>query len=131
MEIISRIILLDREEIGPGESGLAQIVFESPGVNMAGDRFVVRSYSPIRTIGGGTVLDPATHKLKRFVPDILSELEMLLNGTDPERVEAVINRAGFKGVHIGDLTVRTGIASCQGSFAGGTAPVKRQGRHVR
>lgn len=113
MEIISRIILLDREEIGPGESGLAQIVFESPGVNMAGDRFVVRSYSPIRTIGGGTVLDPATHKLKRFVPDILSELEMLLNGTDPERVEAVINRAGFKGVHIGDLTVRTGIASAR------------------
>lgn len=110
VEIISRIILLDREEIEPGDGAMAQIVFESPGVNMAGDRFVIRSYSPVRTIGGGTVLDPNPRKLKRFAADGLSELETLLNGTDHERVEVIVDRTGFKGVHIGDLSIRTGIA---------------------
>jgi selenocysteine-specific elongation factor len=43
MEIMSRIILLDREELPPGENAFVQILFETPGVNMSGDRFVVRS----------------------------------------------------------------------------------------
>jgi selenocysteine-specific elongation factor len=47
-----------RTEIGPGASGLARIVLEAPLVFRGGDRFVVRRYSPVQTIGGGWVADP-------------------------------------------------------------------------
>jgi selenocysteine-specific elongation factor len=110
MEIMSRIILLDRDELLPGESALAQIVFETPGVNMAGDRFVVRSYSPVRTIGGGSVLDPLPRKHKRFAQDTLAQMEMLLKGSDMERVLVIIDRGGLTGVDFNRISIRAGIA---------------------
>jgi len=110
MEIMSRIILLDRDELLPGDSAFAQIVFETPGVNMAGDRFVVRSYSPVRTIGGGSVLDPLPRKHKRFAQDTLAQMETLLNGSDMERVPVIIDRGGLAGVGFNQISIRAGIA---------------------
>src|SRR5262249_41668965 len=48
-----------------GGSALAQLHLERPAVAARGDRFVVRSYSPSRTVGGGTVIEPAAEKRKR------------------------------------------------------------------
>ncbi len=110
-EIISRIILLDRDEILPGQSAFAQIIFESPGVNMTGDRFVARSYSPVRTIGGGSVLDPLPRKHKRFVPEILAQMKVLLDGPEMECIAAMIDRAGHAGVSVNRLSIRTGIST--------------------
>ena len=109
MEIMSRIILLDRDELLPGESAFVQIVFETPGVNMSGDRFVVRSYSPVRTIGGGTVLDPLPRKHKRFVQDTLGQMETLLKGPNMDRVPVMIERGGLTGVSFNQISIRTGI----------------------
>jgi len=64
-EIIARITLLDKDELAPGQDGFAQLVLASKGVVVAGDHFVLRSYSPVTTIGGGRIIDPLPLKHKR------------------------------------------------------------------
>src|SRR5438876_11179613 len=56
-EIMARALLLEGAELAPGKRGFARLRLEAPLVALAGDRFVIRSYSPIVTIGGGTLLD--------------------------------------------------------------------------
>jgi len=65
-KILCRALLLDKNELAPGDSGLAQLLLEEQIVVRRGDRFVVRFYSPLETIGGGVVLEPAPGKRKRF-----------------------------------------------------------------
>lgn len=108
-EIIGRIILLDREEMEPGATGYAQVVLESPVVAIAGDRFVVRSYSPVTTVGGGLIIDPLPKKHKRNSEKILREFNLLHRGDDSERVTAIIERSGIDGINIRRLIMRTGI----------------------
>jgi selenocysteine-specific elongation factor len=64
-EIIGRLVLLDAEQLEPGASALAQIRLEHPTVAARGDRFVIRSYSPSRTVGGGSVIEPVAGKRRR------------------------------------------------------------------
>jgi selenocysteine-specific elongation factor len=64
-EVLGRVSILERDELQPGEDGLAQIRLESPIVCAPQDRFIVRSYSPMLTIGGGTVIDPAPARMHR------------------------------------------------------------------
>lgn len=80
-EILCRAVLLDQEEIGPGEQGLAQLVLEEPLAVRKGDHFVVRFYSPVETIGGGVVLEPNPKKKKRFNEDALDELRRKKSGS--------------------------------------------------
>ena len=58
-EILGRLTLLDRDELKPGDQTYAQFRAESPTAVSRGDRFVIRSYSPMVTIGGGVIVDPA------------------------------------------------------------------------
>jgi len=109
-EVIARVLLLNREEIEPGAGAFAQVLLDSPVVVMGRDRFVIRSYSPVRTIGGGEILDPQGRKQKRGIDQFLRELEILLSGTDAERVETIIGRAGAAGLSAWDLAVRSGMA---------------------
>ncbi|MDO8785675.1 MAG: selenocysteine-specific translation elongation factor, partial [Syntrophales bacterium] len=108
-EIIARLILLDRDEIEPGEKTYAQLVLGSPAVTMARDRFVIRSYSPVTTIGGGMIIDPLPKKQKRYAEKALHECSLLHEGTFEERTRTIIERAGFEGINIQRLVMRTGI----------------------
>ncbi len=65
-EIIARVILLEKDELAPGQKAFAQLVLVNKDVVVAGDRFVLRSYSPITTIGGGQIIDPLPAKHKRY-----------------------------------------------------------------
>jgi selenocysteine-specific elongation factor len=65
-ELIARVILFEAEKLAAGISALVQFVLESPGVALPGDRFIVRRFSPVATIGGGEILDPAAERHKRF-----------------------------------------------------------------
>ncbi len=56
-EVLGRVLLMDAEEFVPGQTGLAQVRLEEPLAPRYDDRFIVRSYSPVYTIGGGIVLD--------------------------------------------------------------------------
>lgn len=62
-----------REEIRPGGTGLCRLALEAPTVARAGDRIVIRSYSPLTTIGGGVVLDPAPPGRAPWPPTLDSE----------------------------------------------------------
>ncbi len=56
-EVMARLALLEGQTVGPGGSALVQLILERPAVALPGDRFVIRSFSPLVTIGGGKVLD--------------------------------------------------------------------------
>ncbi|MGP1612405.1 MAG: selenocysteine-specific translation elongation factor [Catonella sp.] len=73
-EILCRAILLDKDELMPGETGLAELLLEEELATKRGDRFIVRFYSPLETIGGGMVLEPNPRKKKRFNEDAIEEL---------------------------------------------------------
>ena len=61
-EIMTRIVLLEADELSPGEKSFAQLILANEDVVVAGDHFVLRSYSPVTTIGGGRILDPLPGK---------------------------------------------------------------------
>ncbi|HWQ89712.1 MAG TPA: selenocysteine-specific translation elongation factor [Desulfitobacteriaceae bacterium] len=86
-EVIGRIHLLENTEILPGQSGYAQILLESPVLTAAGDRFVLRSYSPLQTVGGGKVLGIAAAKKKRFKEELLVQMRWQDRGDTLKLVE--------------------------------------------
>lgn len=81
-EVLCRVVLLDAELLLPGEKALAQLRLEQPVAIQAGDRFVVRSYSPMFTIGGGAILDAHPRKRKRFKEEGILELRLRETGGD-------------------------------------------------
>jgi selenocysteine-specific elongation factor len=86
-ETLGRVVLLDREEMEPGSMVYAQIVLEEPAVPVKGDRFVIRSYSPMRTIGGGVIIDPSPKRRhKRFRDEVLNAFATRERGTPAEIV---------------------------------------------
>jgi selenocysteine-specific elongation factor len=97
-EIISTLVLLDRDEMKPGETCLAQIRLDAPTTVLKGDRYVLRSYSPVRTIGGGQILNPLPGKKKRFQERVLNELKLLNKGEDKETIELFVSLGRFQGV---------------------------------
>lgn len=107
-ETISRIVLPDREEIEPGEEIYAQVIPAAPIVTMSGDRFVIRSYSPVTTIGGGEITDPlAKKRRKHSAPD--EEERLHRGGTGEEKTEIILERAGLEGISSLSLAIRTGL----------------------
>ena len=86
-EILCRAVLLDKEEIGPGESGFVQLRLEEEIALRRGDKFVVRFYSPMETIGGGIVLESNPKKKKRFDKDAIEELQRKESGSSEDVIE--------------------------------------------
>lgn len=86
-EILCRAYLLDKEEIGPGESGYVQLRLEKPIAVRRGDKFVVRFYSPMETIGGGVVLEPNPGYKRRFRPEVIEELKKKESGSSMDVAE--------------------------------------------
>lgn len=87
-QIIGTIHLLDREQLLPGDECLAQILLEESVVAVKGDRFVLRFFSPVTTIGGGTVISIASNKRKRFKETNLNELKLRAQGKPAELLTA-------------------------------------------
>ncbi len=110
-EIIARVILMEKDELAPGESGFAQLILEKKDVVVAGDHFVLRSYSPITTIAGGLIIDPLPPKHKRLNKKVIEELNTLLNGTLPKKIEVILERAGFAGTNLRHLVFRLGTSA--------------------
>lgn len=73
-EALARVSLLDREELQPGESCYCQLVLEEPLPPLRGDKLILRSYSPMYTIGGATVLDANPPRHKRYREDVIAEM---------------------------------------------------------
>ncbi len=91
-EILCRAVLLDKEEIGPGESGYVQLRLEEEVAVRRGDRFVVRFYSPMETIGGGVILEPNPTIKRRFQTEVIEELKRKESGSTADVLELHIRK---------------------------------------
>jgi selenocysteine-specific elongation factor len=104
VEILGRALLLDAETLDPGRSGLAQIQLEEETTALSGDRFVLRSYSPVRTIAGGEILHPRATRHKRFQETVLKDLTTLHEHDPVKSLDILITSAGHKGTSARELT---------------------------
>jgi selenocysteine-specific elongation factor len=108
-ELLGTLRFVDKtvSEIKGGESAFVQVRLEAPVVAVAGDRFVIRRYSPAFTIGGGVILDAHLPKLSRGTrPELL---DTFANGALAERVELMAKLQGLRGLTLDDIQARTGI----------------------
>ncbi len=106
-EVMARVLLVDRAQLEPGQVAHGRFRLEAPIVALPGDRFVVRSYSPIVTIGGGTLLDIAPPRFKRKAPALLAHLTLLEQGSAAQVLEEHLRQAGPAGARAADLRART------------------------
>ncbi len=87
-EVLCKVILLDRDSLSAGETAYAQLRLEEPAAVRRGDRFIIRFYSPIITVGGGRIIDTLPAKHKRNKPDILAGMDVLSGGSISEIIYA-------------------------------------------
>ncbi len=106
-ELMARVVMLDRESLPAGESALVQLRFESPLVAAAGDPFVVRSYSPMFVIGGGSVVDP--HPPKRRKAAGAEDVAKRESSPVADVILDALDRAGARGVEFASLRIHCGI----------------------
>jgi len=93
-EVMSRVALLEGDTVGAGQAALAQLVLETPTAALPRDRFVIRTFSPLRTIGGGAVLDGSPLPHKRFEAETIEGLKRL-EGSTADAVEQMFLKGGF------------------------------------
>jgi len=93
-ETLAEVVLLDRKDLPPGTSAFAQLRLSEPGVFMPGDRFIIRQFSPVTTIGGGTVLDnqPERHRVRDS--SVVPLLDALEKGGSQVRLEWLVRQTG-------------------------------------
>jgi selenocysteine-specific elongation factor len=98
----------EANQIKPGDKEFAQLRFEAPVVAVLGDRFVIRSYSPQRTIGGGMILDAfATRHRTRDLAVVRERLLNLVEGAIEQKLAAFVAIAEERGLSRVDLVTRT------------------------
>jgi selenocysteine-specific elongation factor len=108
-EILGYMILLDREELLPGDEAPVQFRLESPVCCIKEDRYVIRSYSPIKTIGGGAILNPVSQKHKLFDKKVTQGLEDLLQDDPEQTISFFLSLKGYAGLSFNQLRVMTNI----------------------
>ena len=91
---LSKVILLDRDALQPGESCYAQLRMTEEIAAKPGDRFVIRFYSPLETIGGGVILDDNPRKHKRGDPKALEILEIKESGSGGDKLIQTVAEYG-------------------------------------
>lgn len=109
-EVLCKVVLLDRNALGAGESGYAQLRLEQPVALKQGDRFVIRYYSPVETIGGGAVLDAGPRKHRRNDPSVLSALAVRESGDERELMELAVKENSRSFPDITSIAKQMGIA---------------------
>jgi selenocysteine-specific elongation factor len=105
-EVMARVHPVAAPTIEPGQTGYVQLRLEAPVVALPRDRYVIRSYSPMVTIGGGELLDVAPSKARRSV-GLVERLRALETGAPAAVLEAHVQRVGGGGVRTAELRART------------------------
>jgi len=109
-EILCRAVLLDKEEIGPGETGLVQLRLEEEIALRRGDKFVIRFYSPMETIGGGVVLEPNPKRKKRFDTEAIEELTRKESGSSEDVIEMHVKAHAETMITVNELAKLTALS---------------------
>jgi selenocysteine-specific elongation factor len=93
-ETIAEVVLFEGKELGPGSSAFAQLRLSQPGIFMPGDRFIIRQFSPVTTIGGGSVLENQPPRRRVGDPTAVTLLDTLEKGDSQSRLEWLVQQAG-------------------------------------
>jgi selenocysteine-specific elongation factor len=116
-ELMAAVVLLDRERLAPGETAAAQLFLSEPAVAVWGQPLVVRSESPLETIGGGRVLDPKAPKLARQKSETLARLAELAADDPLARASAAIYFFGLGEWRPPDLSRSAGVDDPEATVA--------------
>ena len=109
-QMLCRAALLDADQLSPGEKGYAQLWLETDAALRRGDRFVLRFYSPLETIGGGVVLETNVRREKRFRKETLERLQKKETAGQKELAELLLQESGAEMLQIPALTAELGIS---------------------
>jgi selenocysteine-specific elongation factor len=126
MESVAEVVLLGMKQIAPGEEAFARLKVPEAALLLPGDRFIIRQFSPVLTIGGGVVLDAAP------IPRMARPLDLLqtLAGGDADAMlRARIARRRREGISISRLVAETGWT--QNAIESQLVPAVRSGSVVR
>ncbi|MRR53999.1 MAG: selenocysteine-specific translation elongation factor [Deltaproteobacteria bacterium] len=110
-EVPAQVILLDRDVLEPGGSAFVQLRLKSPVLLLPGDNFIVRSYSPQITVGGGVVIDPAPPRRRRRSAQALELLTALGGGEDADKILLLIRESLLSGLPLDELITRSGLSA--------------------
>ncbi|TGU74690.1 selenocysteine-specific translation elongation factor [Geomonas terrae] len=124
-EVPAKIILFDRDALQPGESAYVQLRLEHPVLLLPGDPFVLRTYSPQATLGGGTVLDPAPPRRRRRSAEALELLAAVESGVDQDRIRLLVDSSLLSGISIQEMVNRSGMSGKR--IEGALAPLLSSG----
>jgi selenocysteine-specific elongation factor len=109
-EVPAKVILFDRDALSPGESCFVQLRLARPVLLLPGDPFVVRTYSPQATLGGGIVLDPAPPRRRRRSAEALELLSAAESGNDQERIRLLVESSLYSGLSLDEMVNRSGMS---------------------
>ena len=105
METVAEVALHAVKQLGRGSEALARVQLPESALLLPGDRFIIRQFSPVVTIGGGLVLDPAP--VPRMMQ--LEEFLQIMGGDDPETIlRARVARRDYNGISMSQLVAETG-----------------------
>ncbi|MFQ6006667.1 MAG: selenocysteine-specific translation elongation factor [Woeseia sp.] len=108
-EVMARVRLLDRERLEPGATAFAQLRFQRDLTTYQTQRFIIRSYSPMRTIGGGRVLDAHPERHRRFDARVTGHLMTSARGGPVEKARMFLAEAGLAGTTLDALSDLLGL----------------------
>jgi selenocysteine-specific elongation factor len=108
-ELLATLVLLDQDQLGPGDAGMAQLFLADAAVTTWNQPLVLRSESPVTTIGGGHVLLTDGHKLPRRDADVLASLARLESPDAIDRAAAALYFAGTESWEPATLARTAGI----------------------
>jgi selenocysteine-specific elongation factor len=108
-ELIGHVVLLGQDTLEGGRSAFARIRLDKPAFALPGDRFIIRQYSPMTTLGGGEILDAHPPKSRRSDPRLVKRLRVLQAGTMAEKVRQLVEEAGSAALDEMMLVGRLGI----------------------
>jgi len=107
-ETIAQVTLLGGKQLLPGESGFARLKLDRPVLLFPGDRFIIRQYSPVITMGGGRVLDAGEPRIRVERQDRLPFLEAIASASPQEALLARVARRWIFGLTVADAVSETG-----------------------
>jgi len=109
-ELLGRVVLMERSDVQPGAQAFARIHLEAPAVLVRNDRFILRAYSPLTTIAGGVVLDPAPPRRGVRTSAGAARFARLAEGETSAAIShAMIEEAGLSGLPVAQLVGRAGV----------------------
>ena len=102
-EVIARVILMGRDSLRPGEGCFVQLRLEDKVALLPYDRYIIRSLSPMITIGGGVILEINPEKYRTTQTESIGNLELLERRINHEMVEALIRKERLGSVKCSEL----------------------------